>query len=190
MLKFFTKNVLFFVLCATSFVSVSAQERNLKWSLSTNVLDVAMSGLNGKATVYLGSNHAISAGGSYAWWDYKWKRNWRFQHWAIMLDYDYYFKQDSSFIGHHIGASFQTGQYEYKRGDYAYRGHFSTAGLTYGYTWKLCTKWYLDAGVGLGYMYRFYHKFDLHNSKYRCIRHEAKHQFTPTNAYISIAYRF
>ena len=165
---------------------------NVKWGISTNLPMYVIVSPNLKAEIYFEKQFVLSTGGSYGWWGFDWDKKRRLQQWSVNLDGNYYFKDDESFTKHRIGLSLQTGQFDRKKNENARRGHFSTVGLLYGYTWKLRENLYLDAGLGFGYIYKHYHKyfFSVEDGRYCCAYHEAEHRGGITNLNVSLVYRF
>ena len=170
---------------------IKAQE-SYQWGLSTNLASDILLSPNLKVEKYLKNHYVISAGGSYGWWGFDWNTKKAFQQWHAAIDINRYMQYDSMYTGHRIGIGLESGQYDRKKNDDAKRGHFATAGLLYGYTWKLNRNFYLDAGIGLGYIYKYYHKYTYCevNDCYCCTEHKAKHLFGLTSLNISITYRF
>lgn len=163
-----------------------------KWGIRTNSLSDIMLAPDLRVDLYSGANLSFSAGGAYGWWGFDWDRKNALQQWHIGVDARYYLKKDYTFTGHHLGLGAQTGQFDFKRKEKAKRGQFATAGLLYGYTWRLSDYFYLDAGLGLGYIYTFYHKYEYSSEKdcYCCTGHPTKHLLGLTNLNVSIIYRF
>lgn len=170
---------------------LSAQNHK-KAGISTNTLCDILLSPDLSIEYYSGKNITLSIGGNYGWWGFGWDKKNAFQQWQINAEARYYFKKDYSFIGHHIGPGVQSGQFDFKHKEDAKRGQFTTAGLLYGYTWKLSDHFYLDAGVGVGYIYSFYHKYAYspENDRYCCTNHPTKHLIGLTNLNLSIIYRF
>lgn len=173
-------------------VSMASAQETTKWGVSTNVpMDLALLSPNLQGSFYFNRSSVISIGGSYGWWGFNWKQKQALQQWSVNIDYNHYLKTDATYKGHHVGASLQTGQYDRKRSESARRGQISTVGITYGYTWKLNNRFYIDAGAGVGYLYRFFHNYTpTEHCEYHCLSHEAKHRFSLTNFNVSIIYRF
>lgn len=138
-------------------------------------------------------NHwIVSIGGSYGWWDFDWNTKYAYQQWHVAADVNRYLKNDSTYTGHRLGFGVKTGQFDVKRKENARRGHFATAGLLYGYTWRLNDRFYLDAGIGLGYVYKHDHKYTYNETKdaFCCLYHKTRHRFGVTDLSISLIYRF
>jgi len=185
------KKILVTTLLLIIIIPLSAQEID-KWGVKTNILsDIALTP-DLQFEIYSGRNLSFSVGGAYGWWGFDWDRKNALQQWHIGAEAHYYLKKDYTFAGHHFGLGVQSGQFDLKRKENAKRGHFATAGLLYGYTWRLSDHFYLDAGLGLGYIYTFYHKYEYspEYDRYCCINHPTKHLLGLTNLNVSIIYRF
>lgn len=71
--------------------------------------------------------------------------------------------------------------------DYHYEGWYVGGGLTYGYAWRLCDYWNLEAAIGLGYAHLAYDKYE--NEECGLLldsRH--KNYVGPTKLALNIAY--
>jgi hypothetical protein len=144
--------------------------------------------------MYLGERYVLSLTGSYGWWDFEWERKRALRLWDAGVAANYYLTGDGSFTGHRIGLGVRSGQFDAKKNEYGYRGHFTGVGVLYGHTWRLGgnDRWYLDAGLGLGYRYRFEHKYQYNEfpGTYCCQSHRATHRPALTEATVSFIYRF
>jgi len=138
------------------------------------------------------SHWDVSLGGAYGWWGFNGDQH-ALQTWKICTEGRYYFLP-SAYIGHSLGLRLETGQIDARLSKYGRRGQLSTIGITYAYTWKLgkTSRWYLDAGIGAGYIYADYIKYvpykptECYHKLYR------KYRSVPglTNVSINISYRF
>lgn len=190
--KYIRKSIAVSIFYLLTIPGLSAQDHN-RWGVSTNALtDLFLLSPNIRADYYFGVQSVVSAGGSYGWWGQDWNKS--LQQWHVSLEYNHYLKKDRSYTGHRFGLGLTTGQYERRKDDDGRKGHYASVALLYGYTWSLKGNWYLDAGLGVGYLYRFYHRFKYHDTPdyhaYCCTSHSTRHRFAPTGANVSFIYRF
>ena len=92
--------------------------------------------------------------------------------------------------GHFVGIDLGAGYYDIEPKHKGYQGEFQTAGVEYGYAWRLSRSWRLEAYAALGWMathYRYYEGnvgdtrlFYQHHGRYTWIG--------PTKAGVSIKY--
>lgn len=175
-----------------SFTTILFAQDFKRWGMSSNLVsDLVLFSPDIQLNYYMNQHSVVSVGGSYGWWNFSWRRKWVLQQWLVKAEYNYYLKDDYSFLGHHLGASAQTGQVDGKKNKSAKRGQITTAGLLYGYTWSPRKNLYFDAGIGFGYLYTFLHDYKYEPTKgYYCISHPTKHRFGLTNLNLSVIYRF
>lgn len=89
----------------------------------------------------------------------------RLRHWSLMPEYRRWFKEP--FLGHFVGLHALGGEFNIAGigptaciRDYHYEGWYVGGGLTYGYAWRLCDYWNLEAAIGLGYVHLAYDKYE------------------------------
>ena len=89
----------------------------------------------------------------------------RLRHWSLMPEYRRWFKEP--FLGHFVGLHALGGEFNIAGigptasiRDYHYQGWYVGGGLTYGYAWRLCDYWNLEAAIGLGYVHLAYDKYE------------------------------
>ncbi|MBR1395396.1 MAG: DUF3575 domain-containing protein [Prevotella sp.] len=89
----------------------------------------------------------------------------RLRHWSLMPEYRRWFKE--AFRGHFVGIHALGGEYNIAGigpsasiRDYHYEGWYIGGGLTYGYAWRLCDHWNLEAAIGVGYIHTAYDKYE------------------------------
>ncbi|MDL2277099.1 DUF3575 domain-containing protein [Parabacteroides sp. OttesenSCG-928-G07] len=181
------------VLLLVMYTGVLSAQYKERIGIKTNTLSDITLSPNIDMNFYPGENVLFSIGGSYGWWGFDRDTKNAFQKWQVNAEVQYYTRKDSLFTGHHFGLGVQSGQFDVRWNNKdPQRGHFATAGLIYGYTWKLSDHFYLDAGLGVGYIYTFYHKYvySPEYGHYCCINHPTKHGIGLTNLNLSLIYRF
>ena len=101
----------------------------------------------------------FSVGGDYGCWGFTGDQH-AFQNWRAGGEARYFFQPDG-FLKHSIGLRAEAGQFDARLKNMGRRGQLTTAGITYHYTWKLKKdkNWYLDAGIGAGFIYSHYSKY-------------------------------
>lgn len=161
----------------------------------TNLLYWATTTPNLGFELGLGSRSTLELAAGYNPWTLDGERNKKIKHWLVMPEYRYWLCE--SFNGHFFGA--HAGYAYYNIGgvrlpflskgmkDHRYQGWAAGAGVSYGYSWIVGTRWNIEATIGVGYVYTNY-------DKYECATcgefkgNKAKHYFGPTKAGISLIY--
>lgn len=91
--------------------------------------------------------------------------------------------------GHHLGAYFMAGSYDFERGYKGLRSDFMyNVGLSYNYGVKIAKSLYLDFGIGLGYLGGKYKKYKPQDDYYCVYSRKRSHFFGPTKAEISLVW--
>lgn len=89
----------------------------------------------------------------------------RLRHWSLMPEYRRWMKEP--FLGHFLGVHALVGEFNIAGigptaciRNYHHEGWYVGGGLTYGYAWRLCGHWNLEAAIGLGYVHLNYDKYE------------------------------
>ena len=139
------------------------QQHTLYYALKSNLLyDVAMIPNIG-VELYLGKNISVVANWQYAWWH---KRSWEWFHrlYGGDLALRYWWGKEAAYkplTGHHIGLYGQMVTYDF---EYGGRGYLAdrwswAAGLEYGYSLPIASRFNLDFTLGLGYHWGIYDEY-------------------------------
>lgn len=96
-----------------------------------------------------------------------------------------------SLEGHHLGAYFMGGTYDFEWGYKGYRSNFSyNVGLAYGYGVKIAKSLYLDFGLGVGFIGGTYKKYIPEGNHYCVVKEKRRRYFGPSKAEISLVWAF
>ena len=104
-----------------------------------------------------------------------------------------YGKGDATFKGFYWGASIGMQWYDINPKNHkGWNGHNLAAGLLAGYTLPLSSNWAFDAGLGAGYLYRDYKRFQWYapTHMHRISSIHRGSAFGITNLNISVIHRF
>lgn len=161
------------------------------FSVKTNLLELSTTTLNLAAEMRLSSRYTFHLSGSLNPWTFS--NNKKFQHWLVRPEGRYWLEE--TFHGHFLGLHAFHGRFnaggvsllglKHERRE----GHFTGAGLSYGYAWRLADRLGLEATVGLGYAYQDYERFDCE----RCGDSRGKshkNYVGPTQLGVSLIYGF
>ena len=167
------------------------------FAASTNVLyDLAITP-NVALELPLGQRWSVLAEYTFPWWvsgsnRYAWemlKADLGVRYW--LGSHDASDRMDvltGSFVGLDFGAAY----YDLEPGHTGWQGELQTAGLEYGYAWRLGQKWRLDAFGALGWMATHYRYYEGNSDDSRLIyKYNGRYTwYGPTKAGISIKYIF
>ncbi len=182
--------VLLFLLCCLT-GTLKAQDMALK----TNLLYWGTTTPNLSWELGLGKKTSIELTGAFNPWTLKKETNKKIKHWMVMPEFRYWFCErfNGHFLGLHTGYAFYNVSgvripFEPKHTkDHRYQGWATGAGLAYGYSWVLGSRFNIEATLGIGYIFTKYDKFDCATcGKFR--GSQDKHYFGPTKAAVSIIY--
>lgn len=181
---------IFIILSALFFVKPVAAQ-NSSFGLKTNLLSWAVLEPNLQLEYGFAKHWAFTLGGGYGWWGFGGEQN-AVQLWNAGGCFQYYFSQTHPFTKHHLGVSFQGGQFDVKWGQTGRRGDFKTAGIVYGYTWQINRSFLIDAGLGAGFIHTDYTKYRWFSQTDCFARLEKISRRTPglTQLNVSFIYRF
>lgn len=159
------KKLLFIIVfTSVSIFNSSAQEVLVK----SNLLYDATTSVNVGVEFGLKGSWTLDVSGNYNPWsfsDKKWK------HWFLQPEARYWLSD--KFTGHFVGTHLLGGEYNVGGIDfpmnilgdnfdkeYRYEGWFIGGGVVYGYSWKLSSRWNIEASVGVGYVGTDYDKYE------------------------------
>ena len=120
--------------------------------------------------------------------------NKKWKHWIVRSELRYW--PCERFYGHFFGLHAAVGEYNISRvnipfvkdsRNFRYEGKGALAGLTYGYSWILGSRWNMEVALGAGMVYVDYDKFDCITCGSR-VGESRKSFFAPTNAALNIIY--
>lgn len=168
---------------------VQVHQQPAKWRITTNLLYWAALAHNGGVEYAINNRCYLSLNGACAWWskrdDYKVYR------WLVgELAFTYCIKPRFGQDGPQAGVYVQTGEFEFMNGYKNRKGEFTSAGLSGGYRWKLNKRLYLNAEIGIGYMYIDYRHAIPIESTLIYQGHNYSHYFGPTKAAVSLIFSF
>lgn len=179
--------VLFLILGFANYLK--AQKSGL--SLKTNLLSWAVLAPNLQLECDFSRHYSISFGGGYGWWGFEGQQN-ALQSWTLAGSFDFYPDSEYSYTKHHIGIDVRGGQFDIKWGKTGRRGEYFTAGFLYGYTWHIRSSFFIDAGLGVGYIHSDYTKYRWYSPSncFYSLEHVSKNVPGITQLKISLIYRF
>lgn len=91
--------------------------------------------------------------------------------------------------GHHVGAYFMAGTYDFEHGYKGLRSDFTfNVGLSYGYGVKVANNLFLDFGIGVGYINGRIKKYRPQGDGYCIYNRKRLSFFGPTKAEISLVW--
>lgn len=168
-------------------VPVKVRRQYSKWRITTNLLYWAALAHNGGIEYAVNDRYYFSLNGACAWWskrsDYKAYR------WIVgELAFNYCFKPQSDQCGPLAGIYIQTGEFEFMNGPKNRKGEFTGLGLSGGYRWKLNDRLYLNADIGIGYMYIDHRHAVPIEGRLIYQGHNYSHYFGPTKAAVSLIF--
>lgn len=160
-----------------------------RWRITTNLLYWAALAHNGGVEYAVNDRFYLSLSGACAWWShlnhdkvYRWL--------AGELSFNYCFNPQSGQCGPQAGVYVQTGEFEWMNSTKNRKGEFTSAGLSGGYRWKLKNRLYLNAEVGIGYMYIDYRYATPIEGALIYQGRNYSHYFGPTKAAVSLIFSF
>lgn len=118
--------------------------------------------LNLGAEVRLSDRYTLDIFASYNPWSFE--NNKKMKHVLIQPEIRYWF--DKSFSGHFVGLHAHWSYYNIGnislpvKLNYRYEGWMAGAGISYGYQWKLNSKWSMEANIGVGYANIQYEQYE------------------------------
>ncbi len=93
--------------------------------------------------------------------------------------------------GHHLGAYFMGGAYDFEWGKKGYKSDFSyNVGIAYGYGVKIAKQLYLDFGLGIGFIGGKYKKYEPQGDRFCLISKNRRRYFGPSKAEVSLVWAF
>lgn len=133
--------------------------------ISTNILYDAAITPNVALELPMGKHWSLLAEYTFPWWVNKQNdRAWQIQKWDLGLRYWLGRKRDrqnpyNQLTGHFFGVDLGLGYYDIEPRHMGYQGEFLTAGLEYGYAWRLGEHWRMSAFVAAGWMGTRYRRY-------------------------------
>lgn len=169
-------------------VQEQVHQRQSRWRITTNLLYWTALAHNGGIEYGLNDHYYLSLNGACAWWSKK--SNNKFYRWIDgELSLNYCFKPKYEHCGPQAGVYIQTGEFEFMNGGLKNRkGEFTSAGLSGGYRWKLNDRLYLNADIGIGYMYIDYRYAIPIEGTLIYQGRNYSHYFGPTKAAVSLVF--
>lgn len=192
-------NRLLFVLIITGFSITSAYSQ--KFGVKTNLLYDAITTMNLGVEFGMGKKWTMDVSASVNPWTFSNNKKWKIM--FLQPEAKYWFCENFNghFIGFHAhGGEFNIGGIDVpsfkwlgkdlgQLKDHRYEGWFVGAGLTYGYSWILSTRWNLEASIGIGYSYIKYDRYQCPSCG-EWLNDGHYHYVGPTKAALSLIYLF
>ncbi len=185
------------ILCACSVQSAWCQ----KVAIKTNLLYDATSTANAGIEVALAKKWTFDVSGNWNSWSKS--KNVLWKHAFAQPEVRYWFCD--RFSGHFLGLHGHGGRYNFGNlnnnikifntdfsplSDYRYQGWFAGGGITYGYAFILGKHWNMELGLGVGYAYTEYDKFECVECGSQLNKEVPLHYYGPTKAFINLVYLF
>lgn len=185
-------NIILLLLLLLNNGNVQAQEETPRIALSSNLISWATLAPNIGMEVYIGKKFSIIADGSYGMWNYPHTYG-SLQTWSAGGEARYWLQtREYGFRRTYIGLSVRGGEYDLYDTRNGHKGEALLAGLTAGYRFSLRNNWFIDAGLGLGYIHTRYDRY-FWNRRFGTYEFNGEHTrnvFGLTNLYVSLVYRF
>lgn len=168
------------------------EKKDTPFALTTNLLSWATLAPNLGAEIYIGNDWSVAADGSFGMWGYSHGQT-AAQTWSIGGEARYWLQAAGyGFRRTHIGISVRGGKFDSNfLTDDGRRGEALLAGATVGYRFILCGNWFVDAGLGLGYIHTRYDRYswNRHFDKYELQGERTRNLFGLTDLHVSLIYR-
>jgi hypothetical protein len=163
-------------------------------AVKTNLLSDLTTTMSLGAEVRLSDYLSLDVSAGWNPWTFSGNRKWK--HLLVQPELRYWIHEP--FNGHYLGAHLLYNNYNIGKldlpldifpglKDSRYRGQAWGAGFSYGYQWILSRRWNLEAGLGFGYVYTDYSRYECRTCGKKTGK-ESKHWFGPTKAGVSLVY--
>lgn len=172
-----------------------------KVAIKTNLLYDATSTVNAGIEIALAKKWTFDVSGNWNSWSRTESVLWK--HAFAQPELRYWFCD--RFSGHFIGLHGHGGRYNMGNlnnnikildidfsplSNYRYQGWFAGGGLTYGHAFILGEHWNLEMGLGVGYAYTKYDKFECAECGSKLAEDVPFHYYGLTKAFINLVYLF
>lgn len=164
--------------------------------ISTNLLYDAVITPNLAIELPLGKHWTVLVDYTFPWWVNKANdRAWEIQKWDLGARYWLGRKRDrgsryNQLTGHFFGVDLGVGYYDIEPRHTGFQGEGLTAGLEYGYAWRLGKHWRMSAFIAAGWMGTLYRKYTGNKGDTK-LMYDYDGRFTwmgPTKVGLSIQY--
>lgn len=190
----YLKIILISLLLLPGIGKAQAQEETPRIALSSNLLSWATLAPNLGIEAYIGKSFSVAADGSYGLWDYsRTYQSHSLQTWSVGAEARYWLQaRQHGFRRTYVGISVRGGEYDFNDSKKGYKGEALLAGITAGYCFALRGNWFLDAGLGIGYIHTRYDRYFLNRRfrRYEFNGERTRNVFGLTNLHASLVYRF
>ena len=141
----------------------------------------------------ISKNLSVSADWMYAWWSHDPTHYyWRIYGGNLELEYWFGNKQERKFTGHHLGVYGGIVTYDFEFGGRGYLGDKWSymAGLSYGYSLPIASRFNLDFEIGIGYIGGDYYEYDFNDDAKQYFWRQTKKRkwLGPTKAEVSLVW--
>lgn len=174
------------------FVAQAQQKKDSPFALTTNFLSWATLAPNLGGEVYIGKSCSVAVDGSFGMWGYSHTQR-ATQTWSVGGEARYWLQTGGSgFRRTHIGVSVRGGSFDSNFfTDGGRQGEALLAGVTMGYRFALRGNWFVDAGLGLGYIHARYDRYIWNKrfGKYEFRSERTRDLFGLTDLHVSLVYR-
>ena len=139
----------------------------------TNLLYDAITALNFELEIPIGNHFSVAVEDVFPWWE---KDNkYCFQMWEMGVEGRYWFRKNAYYAdklrGHFLGAYGMSAKFDFQNDrKLCYQGEYWSAGLTYGYSLKLCKHLNMEFSLSVGWLssaYRHYYPADDYDLLWR-----------------------
>ncbi len=130
-------------------------------ALKTNLLYDAVTAVNLSLELPIGKRFSIMFEDVCPWWTMGVNGNvYCFQIWEMGVEPRWWFKSKGNLRGHFFGLYARSGLYDVQYDkSVCYQGEYWSAGLSYGYAWKLGKKLQMEFSLSLGYLSMDYRSY-------------------------------
>ncbi len=155
-------------------------------ALKTNLLYDGLISPNLGVEVRLASQWTIDISGNYNPFELSHGRMWK--HWLLQPEIR---RRTSAeiFSGGFLAGHLFGGEFNYSFGSRRRQGWAAGIGVGYGYTWRLGSRWGIEAEIAVGYARYTYKKYPC-NSCGKVLASHDRNYFGPTKAALSVVYYF
>lgn len=160
------------------------------FGLKTNLLSWACATPNLEMEFYVGKRVSLNFEGAYTWgWFLPMDK--AYFYWNAGAEVRFWFKNDAKFNGHFMGIYGNTGQFDFKFGQYGNQGDYYGVGITYGYMLPIGKSFHMEFSIGAGWANYSLLKYEhIGGLNFEVESTPAKNYFGITKAKVGCVWKF